>query len=760
MQEALRLFEISDRYASGALCLGDWGALLSVCGSLPGVRRAEVHRTDGAAPVEECAVFPFSSLIAPASELTVYLSDRMAFEPYRRAVELTVRSLSRALDSGGAKALFEEPLKVNWAHKDTANQDTATDDIQTLLHENMRLAEVARWTRSPVLILDTDFRAVWINRSFTNLLGFEIDEVRGLKPSSFLYDPTEAGDVAAEVRNGLTQHQRFRGEVKSRTKFGDLVWVELDIYPHYAIDGTLAGYVSLRWDISERKQITTDIANREARFKEIVEVASDWYWETDDEDRYIAMHGDWPKRNVENLLGRRRLDVLAETLPPKVLEKHRADIAQRKLFKDLRIFTMVGDQSKVWISISGRPYYNEDGRYMGYRGSGRNISEDVEARENVDRLVRALDLIDTIVALFDTNERLIFANRRYRGWFKTVDIASANMTMEEILHALAAQGMMEDPDREIPERLEVFRNPQGPIEVKRNGTWFLVRHEMLPEGGCIMIATDIDTRKRQEIEVLEAKEQAEQANAAKSSFLARMSHELRTPLNAILGLSDMVLSFGDQLSKTKHLEYVGDIKNAGTILLSHIEDILEFARLDAGVLEMRPGTIDVRVAVARIMRLMRPIAGKRNIRLRAAIPRSVSGLEMDPRAFEQVMINLISNAVMHSKPNTRVTIEAQTEERAVCLKITDQGSGIPQGEIKRVFEPFYQSGDAKLSRESGTGLGLAIVKSLIEKNNGQISMTSSLGHGTSVTFSMPRELEGRMPREDEGSKQHADMGAD
>jgi signal transduction histidine kinase len=174
------------------------------------------------------------------------------------------------------------------------------------------------------------------------------------------------------------------------------------------------------------------------------------------------------------------------------------------------------------------------------------------------------------------------------------------------------------------------------------------------------------------------------------------------------------------------------------MLLSHIEDILDFARLDAGVLKLNPTAIDVRIAVARVLRLMRPIAGERGIKVRANIPKDLPAVQMDARAFEQIMINLTANAIIHSRPHTHVLIQAEPAGNMVSTTITDQGEGIPQGELERIFEPFYQSGDARLARASGTGLGLAIVKNLVDKSGGDITITSTVGEGAVVTVTMPR----------------------
>lgn len=699
------MFEIAERYASGDLRPDDWGPLVDALQSLPGVAFAKIDEWPlSGAP--DLMVFPLMSSEPGNLHVSVQLSDPAAFDPCHRAVELALKSISRALAGTGGRRPGLLP----------------SDD--TLL------SVVGRWSMVAVLIMDAEFSIVWLNDGFTRMLGYTLDEVRGRHPADFLHGE----ELASKVLAALEREGRFRGEVRTRTKSGTEALVDLDLYPHFDSRGNLAGYVAMRIDLTERTRITQEIADSETRFRDLVEISVDWYWETDAQGRYTTMQGDWPTQGYEELLGRSGLEVMSETTDPDLLAAHQKDIEQRRPFKDFRFPVWAAKDKKVWITGNGRPYFDAAGRYMGYRGTGRNITEEVEARETVDRMVRALNFMPNYVALFDEHERLIFANERYHEFY---DFFRVGTTKQEILETQARMGLIEDPETEIPLRMQQFRSSSSKVDVRWGDRWFRLRETKLPDGGYLSVSSDITDRKIQELELLEAKEQAEQANAAKSSFLARMSHELRTPLNAILGLSDMIMTFGDQLPKAKTREYVGDIYGAGSMLLSHIEDILNFARLDAGVLEMKPESIDVRAEAVRLIRLMQPIASKRDIRLRATIPKTLPKLHMDARAFEQVMMNLVANAVNHSGRNTRVLVEALPKGKMISLTITDQGYGIRKSDLKRIFEPFYQSGDAKLSRESGTGLGLAIVKSLVEKNDGEISIESALGKGTCVTLSLP-----------------------
>ncbi len=244
--------------------------------------------------------------------------------------------------------------------------------------------------------------------------------------------------------------------------------------------------------------------------------------------------------------------------------------------------------------------------------------------------------------------------------------------------------------------------------------------------------------KSAELDLREAVDAAEEANAAKSAFLARMSHELRTPLNAILGLSETLILLESRLSAAKRREYLGDVLQAGRILLSHIDDILNFSRLDAGGFAVHPRPIDPRRAVAEAVRLMRAVARSRTIRLEADIARDLPPALADPRSVRQILVNLLGNAVKFSPQGGVVRLSVVRESDVLRLAVSDHGIGIHPDQFDKIFEPFHQVGDpAHAHREGGTGLGLSIVKALVERNRGTVSVESRLGSGTTISVSLP-----------------------
>lgn len=395
-------------------------------------------------------------------------------------------------------------------------------------------------------------------------------------------------------------------------------------------------------------------------------------------------------------------------------------------------------QDRVFTLRMNR-FRSADGRHEGFVAIREDVTEQRSARETVDRLIRALDAIEDLVALFDAEERLVFANRLFKDLHPGLDdVLVPGTTMAAILQAFGERGIIGDPDRAVPERLAQFRNPAGYVDIQRFGRWFRAKDQKLAGGGTLLIATDITQTKSVELDLRNAVDAAEEANAAKSAFLARMSHELRTPLNAILGLSETLILLESRLSSAKRREYLGDVLQAGRILLSHIDDILNFTRLDAGGFAVHPRPIDPRRAVAEVVRLMRAVARSHSIRLEVDLARDLPSALADPRSVRQILVNLLSNAFKFSPAGGAVQLSALREDDRLRLAVSDSGIGIPPDQVDKVFEPFHQVGDpAHAHREGGTGLGLSIVKALVDRNRGAVEVDSQLGAGTTISVWLP-----------------------
>jgi two-component system cell cycle sensor histidine kinase PleC len=238
-----------------------------------------------------------------------------------------------------------------------------------------------------------------------------------------------------------------------------------------------------------------------------------------------------------------------------------------------------------------------------------------------------------------------------------------------------------------------------------------------------------------------ARDEALQANNAKSMLLANVSHELRTPLNAIIGFSDaMRLGLHGPLGDAHYDGYAADINRSGQMLLALINDLLDITKLEAGRHELAEGECSLAAIAEEALGQVKMQAERGGVTLRAGFEANLPAIRADQRALRQILLNLLSNAVKFTPPAGRVqmTVGLDAKGRARIV-VRDTGTGIPPDEIKDLFRPFARTAEAKRVSVPGTGLGLAIVKSLVELHQGTIALDSKVGAGTRVTVTLPAE---------------------
>ncbi len=238
-------------------------------------------------------------------------------------------------------------------------------------------------------------------------------------------------------------------------------------------------------------------------------------------------------------------------------------------------------------------------------------------------------------------------------------------------------------------------------------------------------------------EIQEKSRQLEVANRHKSEFLANMSHELRTPLNAIIGFSEVLDEryFGEL--NEKQADYVRDIHGSGKHLLQLINDILDLSKIEAGRMELDVGDFDLPAALQNALTLVRERAQRHGIALGLDVDPTLGLFRADERKFKQIMLNLLSNAVKFTPEGGKVSVAAKLNGAAVEVSVSDTGVGIAPEDQAIVFEEFRQVGRDYTRKAEGTGLGLALTRRFVELHGGAISLSSSVGKGSTFTFTLP-----------------------
>ncbi|BAM90893.1 sensor histidine kinase [Bradyrhizobium oligotrophicum S58] len=259
-----------------------------------------------------------------------------------------------------------------------------------------------------------------------------------------------------------------------------------------------------------------------------------------------------------------------------------------------------------------------------------------------------------------------------------------------------------------------------------------------PEQEVVAVMRDVTDRKLQEQALELARSAAERADAAKTRFLATMSHELRTPLNAIIGFSEMLMQ--EQalvLNAARRREYAQLINDSGQHLLSVVNGILDMSKMESGNFEITPEPFAPRAALINCCNLLALRARENGVDLSADAPHDLPVITGDPRAFKQIVLNLVSNAIKFTERGGRVAVSAGVDGSRLLMRITDTGVGIAADDLKRIGDPFFQAGKTYQRRHEGTGLGLSIVKSLVNLHGGEMSIESKLDEGTTVTIALP-----------------------
>jgi signal transduction histidine kinase len=235
-----------------------------------------------------------------------------------------------------------------------------------------------------------------------------------------------------------------------------------------------------------------------------------------------------------------------------------------------------------------------------------------------------------------------------------------------------------------------------------------------------------------------ARVRADEANRAKTEFLAVMSHELRTPLNAIAGYAELLeIGIHGPLNDSQS-EAIARIQRSERHLLGLINDVLNFAKLEAGHVQIELGVVPVHETLAALEALVAPQVRAKQLTYRyVPCPPDIC-VHADPEKVRQILLNLLSNAIKFTAPEGRIEVSSVAETDVVRVQVADTGRGIPPDKLERIFEPFVQLQPGRTRTHDGIGLGLAISRDLARAMHGEIAVESSVDGGSRFTLTLPR----------------------
>jgi len=507
-------------------------------------------------------------------------------------------------------------------------------------------------------------------------------------------------------------------------------------------------------DLRRQAALVRQLRRAETRLNDIATTSSDWLWELGPDLRFTFYSGKSLDPNAPDgrvFIGKTPFEMFDQTLEPDAWAQHADNLTNHREFRNSVFRHRTGDGQIRWRRVSGKPYFDGAGNFLGYRGTGSDITEQ---RESELRLEAALSDLRESEAKFRSlvgNIPGAVYRTRLSDWShvflsEKVELITGYSAADVIARKVSPSIERVHPDDRamvIQKSLEAIKN-RAPYSIEfrtihRDGTirWVLEKGTVTDHFfDGVMI--DITDRKRAESELKETKELAESANRAKSEFLANMSHELRTPLNAVIGFSEILRhELYGRLGDERYQQYAADIHRSGTHLLDIINDILDLSKAEALGFELNEESTEIAGLVNGCVAMMAQRALETGIEIEVIVPPSLPQLSADARKLKQVLLNLLSNALKFTPSGGRVQIMAARLPEGLRLEVSDTGVGIAPQDIPTALAPFGQIDNAFSRSHSGTGLGLPLSKRFVEAHGGQLEIISAPGEGTTVRIDLP-----------------------
>lgn len=641
------------------------------------------------------------------------------------------------------------PLRAIGTHTDITQRKENEQELK-------RLSLVASANKNGVVFTDTLGNITWCNEGFCSKTGFSEAEVIGKTPVELLHGQETDPKAMQKMIDLFFSGQNFDVELICYRKDGTNFWGRTKGQSVLNKKGAVLQYFAIVEDISVEKEAQLKIAEFEQRFRTALEKIGDNVWEHDMRtgETYFSntsseISGYLSGNPTENA------DIWWDQTHP---EDRKLLVTNDILYRSGKIdhhsieYRIIGkDGNERWVLDRGVVIEKTtDGKPLKIVGTHTNITERKKTEQllklNEEKYRSIIANMNLGLLEVDNEEIVQYANQSFcnMSGFDTDELIGKKASL---LFTRGENSEMVETKNELRKKgvSDVYeiamKNKRGELR------WWLISGAPRYDDkgnlvGSIGIHLDITEQKELELELLEAREAAEQSARTKELFLANMSHEIRTPMNAILGMSKQLTK--TTLNSTQHF-YLDTINKAADHLLVVINDILDISKVEAGKLTLENIGFKPYEVVKHCMTVMSHRAEEKGLRLiKEGAAETCPVFIGDPHRLTQVLLNLISNAVKFTdKGYVMIGCKLLPENngrQTLVISVTDTGIGMDESFQKTLFQKFTQEEKTTARKYGGTGLGMSISKQLVELMGGSIEVKSKKGVGTTISMSVPFTL--------------------
>jgi PAS domain S-box-containing protein len=593
-----------------------------------------------------------------------------------------------------------------------------------------------------IFILDGRRRVTYWNHGAEVCFGWTREEALGQVSYDLLR--TEYPDRLA-IEGELRRHGHWEGELVKYTKAGVRSVMQTRFVGGFGPDGCEGPLLVIDSDVTVRRAAEAALQLSEERLRLLVDSTPDYAIVMLDPHGRIET---W-NAGAQRLKGFAETDVLGRHFSILYTPEDRAagvplrglDAAAVHGRHEAEGWRVRKDGTRLWAHEVITPLYAENGRLRGFSKVTRDLTE---RRRNEARFEGLLEAAPDALIGVDARGLIQLVNTQTERLFGYPRAELLGWPIETII---AGWGLVDHPG----DPLRACARSVAGADLsgrRKDGTEFPVEITLSSidtEDGVLVTAAirDVTERRAFEAVVANARDLAERSARSRQEFLANMSHEIRTPMNAVIGMTSLLL---DTTLNIRQRDYVETVRTSGEHLLTIINDILDYAKIDAGKLVLEELSFELRPWLRDTLDLIAAQAQEKGLELLCDVaPQAPAVVVGDPGRLRQILVNLLSNAVKFTETGEVIVRVSLDEEDRLLVTVGDTGAGIAADRIAALFDPFTQADSTTTRVYGGTGLGLAISRRLADAMGGEITLESARGVGTTVTVTVPLETGAPVP---------------